>query len=73
MTDGTTDAALIAELEIRLAHHEQTADELSAVVAKQADQIDALRAQLRRLTERLQALEQAVPRPTGDEPPPPHY
>lgn len=68
-----SDAERIAELETRLAHHEHTVDELSVVVAAQADQIDALRERVRRLTERLQTVEDAVPRTPGDEPPPPHY
>lgn len=63
----------IDELETRLAHHERTVEELSGVVARQADEIDALRERVHRLTERLQTLEEVSPRPPGDDTPPPHY
>ncbi len=63
----------IADLEVRLAHQETTIDELSAVVAGQAKTLDLLREHLRRMTDRLSEVEEAVPGKSPDEPPPPHY
>ncbi|MBS29523.1 MAG: SlyX protein [Alphaproteobacteria bacterium] len=73
MSAGTTDSDRIAELEIRLAHHEATLDELSGVVAEQARVIELFREQVKRLTDRLTQVEDTVPGKGPDEPPPPHY
>ncbi|MGQ9371114.1 SlyX family protein [Azospirillum sp. ST 5-10] len=61
------------ELESRLAHHERMAEEMSAVLFEQGRTVERLAAQVRRLTERLLALESGAARAPGDEPPPPHY
>jgi len=64
----------IVELERRLALHERMAEELSSVVAEQARTIDALALRVRRLTERLQSVEDAAwERSPQDDKPPPHY
>ncbi|MDX9860667.1 MAG: SlyX family protein [Rhodospirillales bacterium] len=63
----------LIELEIRLAHHERLADDLSAVLAEQGRAIDQLTQQMRRLAERLGELEAGWPRPSQDDKPPPHY
>jgi len=63
----------LIELEIRLAHHERLADDLSAVLAEQGCAIDQLTQQMRRLAERLGELEAGWPRPSQDDKPPPHY
>lgn len=64
----------IVELERRLALHERMAEELSSVVAGQADTIDALALRVRRLLERLQSVEEAAwERSPQDDKPPPHY
>ncbi|MDE0779113.1 MAG: SlyX family protein [Alphaproteobacteria bacterium] len=69
----TTDAQRIAELEIRLAHQEQAADELSAVVAEQANLVELLREQVRRLSGQMGELAEVVSDKAPDDPPPPHY
>jgi SlyX protein len=69
----TTDAERIAELEIRLAHQEATVDELSSVVAGYSKLLDQLREHLRRMTDRISEVEEAVPGKPQDDPPPPHY
>jgi SlyX protein len=69
----TTDAERIAELEIRLAHQEQAADELSAVVAEQASLVELLREQVRRLSGQMGELSEVVNDKVPDDPPPPHY
>ncbi|MBE0599978.1 MAG: SlyX family protein [Burkholderiaceae bacterium] len=63
----------LIELEIRLAHHERLAEDLSAVMAEQGQTIDRLSAQVRRLAERLAEIEAGWPRPPQDDKPPPHY
>ncbi len=68
-----SDAERISELETRLAHQEHTIDELSLVVAKHARLLDLFREQLRRMTERVENVEDALPGQSPDEPPPPHY
>ena len=63
----------IADLETRLAHHERLAEELSAEVARQAREIDALRERVRHLSDRVGSVEGTLPDNSADEPPPPHY
>jgi Uncharacterized protein conserved in bacteria len=63
----------LTELEMRLAHHERMAEELSSVMFEQGRTIDLLTAQVRRLRDRVAELESGMPRPPQDEPPPPHY
>ena len=60
-------------LEIRLAHHERMADEMSDVLASQQRSIDLLTLQLRRLRERLQDIDAGPERSPQDDKPPPHY
>ena len=60
-------------LEIRLAHHERMAEEVSDVLAEQQRAIDLLTAQLRRLTGRLQEMAAGWSPSPQDEKPPPHY
>ena len=61
----------IIALETRLAHTEKLAEDLSDVLAEQAQTIDLLTQQIRRLQERLGEL--AWERSPQDDRPPPHY
>ena len=63
----------LTELEMRLAHHERMAEELSSVMFEQGRTIDLLTAQVRRLRDRVAELESGMSRAPQDEPPPPHY
>ena len=63
----------LTELEMRLAHHERMAEELSSVMFEQGRTIDLLTAQIRRLRDRVAELESGMSRAPQDEPPPPHY
>jgi SlyX protein len=63
----------LTELEIRLAHHERMAEDLSAVLFEQGRTIDRLEAQIRRLRERLADVEAGQDSPPQDDKPPPHY
>jgi len=69
----TTDAERIAELEIRLAHQEQTIEDLSSVVAEQANLLELLREQVRRLSGQMGELAEVVTEKSQADPPPPHY
>jgi len=68
----TTDAERIAELEIRLAHQEQTIEDLSSVVAEQANLLELLREQVRRLSGQMGELAEVVTEKSQADPPPPH-
>lgn len=69
--DPPMDHDRLTELEIRLAHHERVAEDLSAVLLEQQNTIDALRAMVLHLRDRIGALERD--RPLSDDKPPPHY
>ena len=69
----TSDTDRIADLETRLVHQEATIDELSTVVAKQANLVELLREQVRRLSGQMGELAEVVSEKTPDDPPPPHY
>ncbi|MGY2051300.1 SlyX family protein [Methylobacterium sp. JK268] len=60
------------DLEVRLAHHERTVEDLSRVVAEQWARIDLLTRQVAALGERLRDMAERPGSP-GEEPPPPHY
>ncbi len=70
--DNALENRLIA-LEIRMAHHERTIDEMSDVLADQQRTIDLLTAQMRRLRDRMQDVESGFDRSPQDDKPPPHY
>ncbi|OAN49766.1 SlyX family protein [Magnetospirillum moscoviense] len=65
--------ARLTDLEMRAAHHERQAEEMSDVLARQHDEIDRLNLLVRRLLERLQAVEAGIERSPQDDRPPPHY
>lgn len=60
-------------LEERIAHQDQTIDDLSETATALFKQIDALKRDLSRLTDQIQEMEQSAGAPGGREPPPPHY
>ncbi len=62
----------VVDLEIRLTYQESALNELSDVVVRQQEQIDALLAELRRHKAQLEAAAESV-RPLSQEEPPPHY
>lgn len=73
MAGGDALEARVVELEIRLAHFERMAEDLSTVIAGQGRAIDLMSHQLRRLTERLREAETGWERSPQDDRPPPHY
>jgi SlyX protein len=66
------DDRLIA-LEIRVAHYERMIEDMSDMVARQADAIDRLTLQMRRLNDKLVEAADGWQRSPQDERPPPHY
>lgn len=75
MTHSQNLEARLDRLEVALAHQQRDYDTLNGVVTKQADELDRLRATLRRMTERIETLQaagEAAPRSLEDEKPP-HY
>jgi SlyX protein len=74
MSEETELQQRVTTLEIRLAHFEQMADELSEVIARQDHTIDIMGAKLQRLIERLRSVESGGgDRSPQDDRPPPHY
>lgn len=63
----------IEDLEIRFAHQEHSIEQLSEQIRQQYQVIDDLRAQVRYLHTRLEALGHAAVASPAEEGPPPHY
>lgn len=71
MTNNTTDR--LDALEIRIAYQDESIETLNKTVTAQWAQIDALKREVARLTDRVQDAESKSGLPTQPEPPPPHY
>jgi len=66
-------AARIDALEIRIAHQDQTIEELNATITDQWKQIEDLTYRVSRLSDELRAVENSAGVTDEPEPPPPHY
>ncbi len=73
MTETPSPENRLDTLEATVAHQDQTLEELSGVVVRQAAEISDLTEKLNSLRERLSNLEEADGNGGQDEPPPPHY
>lgn len=74
MTDSApTDTSRLDELEIRIAHQDQTIEDLNAAITAQWKLIERLERQVVRLAERVADSEQAVSEAAPVNRPPPHY
>lgn len=72
MSDDQTMGARLDDLEIMVAHHARTIEELSGELARSFETIERLQRKLSTLSERFEALEDvATPRPEITKPP--HY
>ncbi len=71
MNDSSIDRLDV--LEIRLAYQEEIIETLNKTVTAQWAQIDALKRELARLSDRVQDAESKSTVPAQQEPPPPHY
>lgn len=63
----------ITDLESRLAHYEQMAEDLSSELYRQGQLIDRLMTHVRLLRDRVLEVESGPSRSPQDERPPPHY
>ncbi len=70
--NSNTEARLI-ELEIRMAHYERMAEELSTVLTEQGKTVELLTRQVRHLKDRVRDLEAGWERSPQDDKPPPHW
>jgi SlyX protein len=69
-----TDAERLNTLEMRIAHQDETIEDLNRIVTEQWKTIDRLTREVAMLTERVKQAEQAaLTSDPGDEPPPPHW
>ena len=73
MSDVQSLTTRIDELEIRLAHQDQTIEDLSETIARQWKEMEALSRQLAKFGDRLHIVEENAGEPAPTEPPPPHY
>jgi SlyX protein len=69
-----TDSKRLDALEMRIAHQDETIEDLNRIVTDQWKAIDRLTREVAMLTERVKQAEQAaLTGDPGDEPPPPHW
>jgi SlyX protein len=68
-----TDTSRIEALEVRIAHHERMIDDLNQTITSQWKDIDRLKREVERLTDRVANAELAIGPDGADEPPPPHW
>lgn len=73
MIDPSQNASRIDELEIRIAHQEQTIEDLNAAITAQWKIIDKLERQVSRLTDRVAEAESSIGDASPAHQPPPHY
>lgn len=74
MTDETSDnASRLDELEIRVAHQDQTIEDLNAAITGQWKLIEKLERELARLTDRVASAEDTLADAPPAHQPPPHY
>lgn len=63
----------IEDLQIRLTYQEESLQQFSITVIKQQNEIDILKQELERLTQRVRELTPSDIGSAENEPPPPHY
>jgi SlyX protein len=68
-----TDTARLDALEIRIAHQDAAIEDLNATITAQWKEIDRLKREVERLTDRVASAEASLPGDPQDEPPPPHW
>ncbi len=68
-----TDTSRLDALEARIAHQDQAIEDLNETITSQWKDIDRLKREVERLSDRVANAEQAIGPDAGDEPPPPHW
>ena len=72
MSEAPSPDARLDALEMRVAYQEETIENLNQAITGQWEQIDALKREISRLSDRLATAENNLSAPSGSEPPP-HY
>lgn len=68
-----TDTSRLDTLEVRLAHQDRIIEDLNQTITAQWKDIDRLKREVERLSDRMASAELALGPDPGDEPPPPHW
>lgn len=68
-----TDTSRLDALEIRIAHQDRAIEDLNGTITAQWKEIDRLKREVERLTDRVASAEAAIGPEGGEEPPPPHW
>lgn len=68
-----TDTSRLDALEIRIAHQDQAIEDLNETITAQWKEMDRLKREIERLTDRISSAEAAIGPEGGEEPPPPHW
>ena len=68
-----TDTSRLDALEIRIAHQDQAIEDLNETITAQWKEIDRLKREVERLSDRISSAEAAIGPEAGEEPPPPHW
>ena len=68
-----TDTSRLDALEARIAHQDQAIEDLNETITTQWKDIDRLKREVERLSDRVANAEQAIAPDACDEPPPPHW
>ena len=68
-----TDTSRIEALEIRIAHQDRAIEDLNQTITAQWKDIDRLKREIERLSDRVASAELAIGSDPADEPPPPHW
>lgn len=68
-----TDAARLEALEVRIAHQERMIEDLNQTITAQWKDIDRMKREIGRLSDRVASAEATIGSDPADEPPPPHW
>lgn len=67
------DTSRLDALEVRIAHQDRAIEDLNETITAQWKEIDRLKREIERLTDRVASAELAIGSDPTDEPPPPHW
>ena len=68
-----TDTSRLDALEIRIAHQDQAIEDLNGTITAQWKEIDRLKREVERLSDRVASAELQIGSDPAEEPPPPHW
>lgn len=67
------DTARLDALEIRITHQDQMIEDLNETITAQWKEIDRLKREIERMSDRIASAEASIGPEGGEEPPPPHW